>query len=276
MDRNQRKLMGLFAAATACAAVLVWTGIERGTGFHVGTSADAEARESAGAAEQSAQVRPSSQVPSPEPIWNRPHAPANGPTIRGPKIATKAHFDTAVVAAARGDAIAARELALTTNDCATIMYKFSDRPPPPLDSVEPRLRDFATYEAARYEFCRQIGRDALDLRGKWMADAAKAGDRYAVLNLRFYPPLGKHAAEERVAWSTLVVDLLLKLGNDGEALSTLARIHADGVVVPRDLDIADQYLQRTLEVASPDSNEYKFAALMRERLRLIRSRKSPS
>lgn len=199
--------------------------------------------------------------------------PPEGPTFRGPKIGTKHDFDAAVVAADRGDAVAARELALTTRDCTTILYKFDAQPPSP-ESMETRLQDFAKYEAARYTFCRQLDRDVLDLRGKWMADAAKAGDRYAVLNLRFYPPMGRNAAEEREAWSALVLDLLLKAGDDPEALSALGRIYLDGVVVSRDLDTADHYLQRAMGVASPDSNEYKFAVLMRDRLKLLRSRNS--
>jgi hypothetical protein len=267
--------MRLLVLAIAGFAVFVWIIGPAGSDRRTARATDASPTIADGRAAESTSARDAAPSRAARaPVWIRDEVPVAGPTMRGPKIGTRDDFNAAIAAADRGDAVAARELALTTRNCTTILYKFLDGPPS--GYADPRLSEFAQYEASRHAFCKEIGTDVLDRRGQWMADAAKAGDRRAVLDLRFYPPLGKQAAEEREAWSALVVDLLSKAGDDPEALSALAQIHIDGVVVPRDIDMAERFLQRTMEIAPPESRQYKFAAGMRDRLRLIRSRKTSS
>lgn len=199
---------------------------------------------------------------------------ANAPAVGiGTSIGSIDAFEALEAAADAGDAPAMRNLAKFGRECQTELY-VSTRPSAPalrpdgvpLSPWEQNV--FATEMARKSAVCNAIGMERARMANNRMLDAALAGDPYARLNLRHFPPRvgsdGPHPIEE---WKDAVVTSLESLGDDPKALFNLAEVHRLGLAGVSDAARSRELLQRVMVIAPPDSAIYLRAEIRLKQLK---------
>lgn len=201
--------------------------------------------------------------------------PADVPIIgTGSSIGTLSAFAALEVAADAGQREAMRQLAQFGRECQDVLYVTATSKQLPIVRTEGApvsARDELALNnelSRRASVCGEIGEDRARSAYNRMLDAALAGDEFAQMNLRHYPPrMGPDTPYRVDEWRVAVMASLESRGDDPRALYELAEVHLTGVAGTADLPQALALLERVLQVAPPDSAIYRRAARRLERLR---------